>query len=53
MPYYQTSGKNTASQTTVIVTWREGADREAVSAELKEFMPLILQVDKVKIVSAN
>ncbi|MCQ2262927.1 MAG: DUF389 domain-containing protein [Bacteroidales bacterium] len=53
MSYYSTSSKNSVNETTVIVTWKENADRSAVTAELNRMLPFMLQVPQVKIISAN
>lgn len=53
MNYYQTEAKSNVNVTTVVITWKTGADREAVSAELKKMLPFMLQVPQVKIVSVN
>lgn len=53
MNYYQTETQSNVNQTTVVITWKEGADRESISAELKKMLPFMLQVPQVKIVSVN
>lgn len=53
MSYYQTDTQNNIVESTVIITWKNGADRVAITAELKKMLPFMLQVSRIRIVSAN
>ena len=50
---YQTDEKESQTLVTVVVTWKEGADRAAIQSELKRQLLFMLDVDEVRILSAN
>ena len=50
---YQTDKNDDQTLTTVVVTWKEGANRSAVQAELKQQLLFMLDVGEVRILSAN
>ena len=50
---YQIDKNDDQTLTTVVVTWKEGANRSAVQAELKQQLLFMLDVDEVRILSAN
>ena len=50
---YQIDKKDNQTLTTVVVTWKEGADRAAIQSELKQQLLFMLDVDEVRILSAN
>ena len=50
---YQTDKNDDQTLTTVVVTWKEGADRAAIQSELKQQLLFMLDVDEVRILSAN
>ena len=50
---YQTDKNDDQTLTTVVVTWKEGANRSAVQTELKQQLLFMLDVDEVRILSAN
>ena len=50
---YQIDKNDDQTLTTVVVTWKEGANRSAVQTELKQQLLFMLDVDEVRILSAN
>ena len=50
---YQTENQYSKPYTVVVVTWKEGADRTSVKSELQKQLSFMLDVDEVRILSAN
>ena len=55
MDDYHTKNQNNVSYNTVVVTWKDGADRASVQEKLQDDVALMLdvQVEKVRILSTN
>lgn len=51
--YYRTDSQSDVNIATVIITWKENADRAVVVADLNKMIPFMLQVDRIEIVSVN